>query len=110
MRIVEFSAPHGAPIHECGSHAVTKVHLDQGAGQSHVYGLHFERGGAIGAHRTGFDQLFLVVSGAGWIAGPDGKRQRLETGQGACLQRGEVHSKGSEDGMTVIMVEAEDLL
>ena len=110
MRTLHFSAPHGVPVEDFGSHAVSSVRLAQGAGESHVYCLHFAPGGVIGPHPTGFDQLFLVVEGTGWIAGPDGQRRRLRSGQGAYLERGEQHSKGSDEGMTAIMVQAAELV
>lgn len=88
---------------------MSNVQLGQAGGQGHVHCLYFQPGGRIGEHRTGFDQLFLVVSGTGWIAGSDGESHRLLTGQGAYLERGEIHSKGSDEGMTAIMVQAADL-
>lgn len=96
-------------MQEFGSHAVSSIHLGQGTGPAHVYALHFAPGGRVGDHRTGFDQLFLVVEGRGWIAGSDGRPHPLVAGQGAYLRRGEIHSKGSEEGMTAIMVQADDL-
>ncbi len=105
MRTLDFAALHGVPVEDLGSHSVTSVRLAQGDGESYVYCLRFEPGGAIGPHPTGFEQLFLVVDGAGWIAGADGRRQRLSVGHGAYLERGELHSKGSDEGMTAIMVQ-----
>lgn len=106
MRTLHFSPPHGVPVEDFGSRAVSSVRLAQGAGESHVYCLYFAPGGVIGPHPTGCDQLFLVVEGTGWIAGPDGQRRPLSSGQGVHLERGEQHSKGSDEGMTAIMVQA----
>ena len=74
MRVIEFSREHARPIELFDSVAASAVHLGDGAGEAHVYCLHFEAGGVIGAHVAGFGQLLLVVAGEGWAAGADGRR------------------------------------
>lgn len=70
--------------------------------------LYFGPNGAIGEHPTGFGQLLLVVEGSGWAAGGR-KANRAHSGQGVYFERGETHSKGSETGMTAIMVQVSEL-
>ena len=106
MRVVEFSAANADAISLYQSINASSVALGQGGGEAHVYCIHFGPGGQIGSHPTGFSQLFLVVQGSAWAAGPDGVRVALQAGQGAFFERGEVHSKGSEFGMVAIMVQA----
>jgi len=68
--------------------------------------LHFEAGGEIGEHETGFGQL--VVVGAGWaVSGSD--HSEVEIGDAVFLPRGVMHAKGSESAMTVVMIEMYDL-
>ena len=110
MRIVEFLRETAQPITLFDSSGAFSVRLADGSGQAHVYCVHVEPGGCIGAHNAGFGQLFLVVAGAGWAAGADGVRVALRAGQGAFFERGELHSKGSDEGMTVIMVQVGELL
>ena len=109
MRVIEFSRDHAQPIKRFDSIGAWSVHLGDGVGAAHVYCVHVAPGGVIGAHRAGFAQLFLVVDGAGWAAGEDGRRVTLLAGQGAYIERGEVHSKGSDAGMTAIMVQVAEL-
>ena len=106
MRVVEFSAKAAEPITLFESVAASSVSLGHGRGDLHVYCVHLGANGEIGAHPTGFAQLFLVVQGTGWAEGADGRRVALRAGQGAFFERGEMHSKGSETGMTAIMVQA----
>jgi quercetin dioxygenase-like cupin family protein len=80
-----------------------------GPKMTHIYCVYVEPGGSIGAHPAGFAQLFLVVNGSGWATGPDGERIALTAGQGVYVSPGEVHAKGSESGMTAIMVQADHL-
>ena len=83
--------------------------LGHGRGDAHSYALHFDPGGEIGRHEAGFDQIFVVVEGSGWGAGADGIRKPLAAGQAALFRRGEMHSKGSEEGMKAIMIQVSEL-
>lgn len=109
MRIVDFGPDHAVPIEAFSSHAAASRHLGSGRGAAHVYVIHFEAGGSIGRHRAGFDQLFLAVSGRGWVEGGDGTRVELAAGQAVRFAWGEQHAKGSESGMTAVMVQVDAL-
>ena len=106
IRILDFTAQRARAIEQFAASGASSVDLAHGAGESHAYAVHFVPGGAIGPHPAGFDQLFLVVQGSGWVAGADGVRMSIGTNQGAFVPRGEVHSKGSETGMLALMVQA----
>jgi len=107
VHVIAFSAESALPISEFASQRARAQPLADGDGECHVYFVHLEAGGFIGPHPAGFDQLFLVASGSGWVAGPDGLRQSLSAGQGAVIARGEVHSKGSDAGLSAIMIQIE---
>jgi len=109
MRVIEFSRERAQPIELFNSIAASSSPLGEGHGEAHFYCLYFGPGGQIGQHVAGFDQLFLVVAGEGWAAGPDEQRIKLTAGQGAYFRCGENHAKGSETGMTVIMVQTTKL-
>ena len=68
-----------------------------------------EPGGIIGPHEAGVRSDPLSVAGSGWVAGEDGQRIALAEGEAAFFSRGEVHSKGSESGMTAFMIQVRDL-
>jgi quercetin dioxygenase-like cupin family protein len=71
--------------------------------------VYFEAGGVIGPHEAGFGQLFLPLAGSGWVAGADGEHVAIGEGEAAFISRGEVHAKGSETGLTALMVQVRDL-
>lgn len=108
IRVVDFGAQVARSIERLSSTGATSVELAQGSGESHVYALHFAPGGSIGPHPAGFDQLFLVVQGSGWVAGSDGIRHDVGSNRGAFVPKGEVHSKGSETGMVAVMVQSSE--
>ncbi len=109
MRVIEFSRSSAQPIALFGSVAASSVRIGDGSGEAHVYCIYFEPGGFIGEHPTGFGQLFLVMEGAGWVSGADGSRVPLAAGQGAYFENGERHAKGTESGMTALMVQVSEL-
>lgn len=112
MELLDFSRSRAVPITEFASRGAAAVPLGDGAGEAHVYAVHLEPGGVIGPHPAGFGQLFLVVAGAGWVAGADGVRHPVGAGQGVYIARGEVHAKGAaaSTGVTAIMVQVQELV
>jgi quercetin dioxygenase-like cupin family protein len=109
MRLIEFGPAQARAIAEYSSRGASAVPLGSGSGPGHVYAIHVEPGGEIGPHPAGFGQLFLVVVGSGWVSGPDGVRRGLRAGQGAHIARGELHAKGSADGMLAVMIQMHEL-
>ncbi|MGH9155171.1 MAG: cupin domain-containing protein [Acidimicrobiales bacterium] len=91
------------------SHGASAVRLADGHGEAHAYLLSFEAGGAIGRHEAGYAQLFIVLAGHGWVAGNDGLRIEISAGDIVMFDRGEQHAKGSDTGMSVVMVQVRDL-
>ena len=60
-------------------------------------------------HPAAVAQLFVVVSGSGWVSGADGEREAIVAGQAVLWEPGEEHESGSDEGMTALVVEAESL-
>ena len=60
----------------------------------------------IGRHPTRLWQLFAVVSGEGWAAGPDGHAVPLGPGDAVLFEPGEEHTSGSAGGMVVVVVQS----
>src|ERR1043165_1927699 len=108
MKLIEFTPEHAQPIELFEIAGASAVALGDGAGEAHVYCLHFEPGGKIGEHPTGFGQLFLVVRGGGWAWGAGG-RAPPGAARGFCFERAEVQSRGSEPGMVAGGVQVSEL-
>jgi quercetin dioxygenase-like cupin family protein len=71
--------------------------------------IEIRAGGLVGRHPAGCEQLFVVVAGSGWVSGGDGAREPIAAGEGVIWSQGDEHESGSDDGMTAIVVEAEQL-
>ena len=109
MKLLDFSLSCAAPIHEYESVRASAIPLAHGAGEAHVYSVRIEAGGSIGLHQAGFGQLFLVLEGGGWVEGADGHRLSVVAGRGVFIPRGEHHAKGSDTGMTALMIQVANL-
>jgi quercetin dioxygenase-like cupin family protein len=109
MEVISFRDDPGTLITNYASRGASSVDLAHGDGEAHVYVVHVDAGGEIGPHEAGFGQLFVVVSGSGWVREADGPRVEVDAGQAAFFGRGTVHSKGSDGGMTAVMIQVTDL-
>jgi quercetin dioxygenase-like cupin family protein len=79
------------------------------AAGAHVVVIELGPGGVVGRHPAGVAQLFAVVLGTGWVSGADGNRESIAAGEAVVWEGGEEHESGSDEGMTVLVVEAESL-
>lgn len=62
--------------------------------------------GTLGRHPTRLWQLFTVTSGTGWVAGSDGIRHAISSGQAVMWEPGEEHESGSHEGMSVVITQS----
>lgn len=109
MKVVRLSPETRTSIVEFDSEGAGSLAVADGHGAAHIYFVDFDAGGIIGPHEAGFGQLFIPIVGSGWVAGEDGERVAVSPGQAGYISRGEVHSKGSHDGMTALMIQVDDL-
>ena len=92
-----------------GSIGLRATRVAAGPGQVRLTCLNVEPGGVIGTHPATDAQLFLVISGDGWTAGPDGERVPILTGWGVRWEAGEVHTSGTDTGLVALAVEGAPL-
>ena len=62
--------------------------------------------GGVSVPRATVPQLYCVVAGSG-VTGPDRRRVAIGPFEAAFWEAGEEHESGSEDGMTVIVLEGD---
>jgi quercetin dioxygenase-like cupin family protein len=105
MLLLRYAELPAEPIAEFDSSACRVTALARGRGESHVSLVEFEPGGVIGPHPAGFAQLFVPLRGTGWIADLSGERTGISSGEFAFISPGEVHSKGSDDGMAALVIQ-----
>ncbi len=106
MKIYRFDRGTKKTINEDGNRNVALSPVAEEIAGAFVGVLYVEPMGVLGYHQALSDQIFMVVQGTGWVTGPDRKRTTIEAGQAAFWQDGEWHESGSDQGMTVVVVEA----
>jgi len=88
-----------------GSRQARVARLLQLDGAAHLVCIYLGENGALGGHPAAVNQLFLVISGSGWVQGKDGEAQPINAGQAVFWEAGEWHETSSEKGLTAIVVE-----
>jgi len=109
MRLLPVTTAPWEKIEMYSSHRATTTRLADGSGETHTYMVRIEAGGIIDRHEAGFGQLWIIVEGSGWVAGGDDQRLEVSLGDVAFFERGEQHAKGSDQGMTAVMIQIYDL-
>lgn len=110
MRRFRFDAAAGHAISQFDSQQAIITGIQRTTGPIQVACIRIGPDGVVGYHQAATQQLFLVVAGVGWVAGEDRVRRPLNAGEAAYWDAGEWHESGSAEGMTVIVIEGDDLL
>ena len=92
-----------------GSQGMRATRIAAGDGEVRLTCLALEPGGVIGTHPATVPQLFLVISGEGWTAGPDHERVPVAAGWGVRWEQGEIHTTGTDTGLVALAVEGAPL-
>jgi quercetin dioxygenase-like cupin family protein len=79
------------------------------APEAHAVVIEIGPGGVVGRHPAVVAQLFVVVRGTGWVSGADGLRIQISAGEAVLWEPAEEHESGSDEGMTALVVEAEQI-
>jgi len=104
MRFVELSGEREVTAPGSVSARVRRL-----APEAHVVVIEVGPGGVVARHPAIGAQLFAVVRGSGWVSGDDGERASISAGEAVLWEAGEEHESGSDDGMIVLVVEAESV-
>ena len=92
-------------IRRHNSEGLRATRIARSDGQVRLTCLTVDPGGVIGTHPATDDQLFLVIAGEGWTAGPDGERVPITTGWGVRWDAGENHTSSTETGLVALAIE-----
>lgn len=109
MKIFNFDKNSGREITNFNSRHSIFSKIIQHNKPVHIGCIHIGPEGVVGSHPATVHQLFLVMSGEGWVVGKEGIQYLIQPGKAAYWEPEEIHESGSEQGMTVIVIEGEDL-
>jgi hypothetical protein len=99
------------PVSDFGSSFSLARLLWATSGEVRVDIAYFAPNDSVGEHTAGLPQLFCIVAGSGWVTGPENERlpMHMSPGDAVFWRSGEMHSAGTENGMTVLIIQAEAL-
>lgn len=104
MQRLRFGPDVARPFTMYGSTATgALIHAEDGQFFTSV--MQIPPGGRYGLHPTRMRELFLVVTGQGWLRTGDGEPVPVAAGDGLLFEGGERFEAGSDEGMTAIKVE-----
>lgn len=105
MKIFAFDARIGKEITSFGSKKVLFTRIANLSDEAQISAMEIFPQGVIGGHQAATPQLFLVVSGAGWVRGKEQEKVAVKFGEAVFWEAGEWHESGSDEGMKAIVIE-----
>ena len=109
MRIFNCADAEGRAITRYGSEGAVYAGLVTIQGEAAQGLIRLGPGGRLGRHAAPMRQLAVVLGGSGQVSGADGGAVAVETGTGVLWESGEEHETTTETGMTMLILEAEQL-
>jgi quercetin dioxygenase-like cupin family protein len=110
MRTYGFNPEDGRSVNQYDSRNVVVTPILSGAlPAARVHVAYLDPGGVLGRHPTGTDQLFVVVSGNGWVSGDDGHAVAITAGQAAFWESGEQHETKTDTGLSAVIIQSKGL-
>ncbi|GIO21436.1 cupin [Oceanobacillus sp. J11TS1] len=108
MKIISFEKEFGTSIDsKATKFTAHRILLD--ANEIRLNYMYLEDDDEIPFHEALADQLFMIVSGEGWVCGKDKKRISLASGKAAFWKKGEFHAAGTDTQMTAFVIEGRHL-
>lgn len=107
MKLFQLDAQTGRTIDRFDSIGASYAQITHTNGKVQIGCMRVAADGIVGYHQAVTPQLFVVVSGHGWVTGVDRQRTPIRSGQVAFWDAGEWHESGTEVGMTAIVIESE---
>jgi mannose-6-phosphate isomerase-like protein (cupin superfamily) len=104
LRRVELSGERPVTARGSANAAVRRL-----GANAHAVVIEVGAGGIVARHPAVGAQLFVVIQGSGWVSGDDGECEQIRAGEAVVWEPCEEHESGSDEGMTVLVVEAESL-
>ncbi|MDX8044514.1 cupin [Gracilibacillus sp. S3-1-1] len=71
--------------------------------------IHLEQNGLIGYHQAVVPQLFIVISGNGWVRGKSDEFVAIRPGEVVLWRENEWHETKTDKGLIAIVIEGEKL-
>ena len=110
MEIYRFITAHGQKIDRYGSVGALVAPVIQSGLPLSVVFIQLEAHGRLGAHPAAADQLFIIVSGEGYVSVQGQGESFISSGSMVFWHKGEIHqTRAGAHGLLAIVIEGEGL-
>lgn len=109
MQVYNFTKEAGKSIEAFGSQQLYMSRILSEANSPHIGCMHLGANGLVGWHQAPVPQLFLVVSGEGWVRAGEEAEISVSAGSAVYWEKGEWHETRTETGLSAIVIEAESM-
>ncbi|NDI33845.1 cupin domain-containing protein [Chengkuizengella sediminis] len=109
MKMLRFDQEVGKEITAFDSKNLIMSRIIKESDSLHISCMFIGPDGVVGHHQALGSQLFLVVSGEGFVRGKEDIKTPIKEGQAAFWEPGEWHETTTEKGMTAIVIEGENI-
>jgi quercetin dioxygenase-like cupin family protein len=109
MRLFRFDIDTSQVITQHDSHNAAISDMLEIDAPCSIICIHLGAGGILGGHEAATNQLFLIVSGQGWLATAEGQTVNLQTGMAIFWEAGEWHESGTHNGLMAIVIEGDEI-
>ena len=109
MRVYNFSKEVGKSIDAFGSQQLFMSRILSEADSPHIGCMHLDVKGKVGWHQAPIPQLFIVVSGEGWVRAGEEAEIPVSAGSAVYWSKDEWHETRTETGLTAMVIEAESM-
>jgi quercetin dioxygenase-like cupin family protein len=109
MRILSWSNITGDEVQRYDSVGAAYALLARTSGDAALGIITIAPLGHLGCHPAAATQAFMVLVGAGHVAGRDGREQPVKEGDVVLWDRGEEHETIADEKMVALVIEADEL-
>ena len=108
VKIISFEKEYGAFI-DTKTTKFTSNRILMDANEIRMGYMYLGNDDKIPFHEALADQLFMIVSGEGWVCDEDENRISLSSGKAAFWKKGEFHAAGTDSQMSALVIEGKNL-
>ncbi|WP_077595826.1 cupin domain-containing protein [Oceanobacillus kimchii] len=108
MEFYQFNKDKGKKISKFNSDFIMS-RIIQTEKETHIGCMHLGKNGIIGYHQAVVPQLFLIMSGEGYVRSEKEEYLKVQTGDAVFWDKDEWHETKTNDGLTAIVIEGEKL-
>ena len=108
MEFYEINKENGKKISKFNSNFILS-RIIQTDNVTNIGFMHLDEKGIVGYHQAVVPQLLLILNGEGYVRGEKDEYFKVQPGDAVFWEKNEWHETKSENGLTAIVIESQEL-